>query len=190
MRFKHFARPLTQIFRGAPRTPTPPADPIAALDAASPERVIATAAGNGEHAVRAAAIAKLEDGETLRRLAGLCDGASPDVPVTLERLAQERVAQLVDAGTLDLSQLCAPGRMARLVTEGPASRIRQLAAQSISDPAELKGLLRQLRGKDKSVYKIIKQKCDALRAEEQRLAQIQKDIIAACESLERHSHRV
>jgi hypothetical protein len=191
MRFKRFARPLAQIFRAAPRAPTAPADSIPALDSASPKLVIETAAGDGELAVRAAAIAKLEDGETLRRLAGLYPGASPAVPVTLERLAQERVAQLIDAGTLDFPGVIDdPRRIAQLVTEGRSSRIRQLAAQSISDPAELKGLLRQLRGKDKSVYKIIKQKCDALRAEEQRLAQIQNDIIGACESLERHSHRV
>ena len=200
MQFKRFAKPLSQIFGGAARnTPVSAetgaadpeaADPAAALDSASPEQLTATALGDGEPAVRAAAIGKLEDVETLRRLAGLSAGTSTDVPASLRRLAQERLAQLVDAGTLEFSALCEPGRIARLVLEGGSSRLRQLAAQSISDPEELKALLRQLRGKDKSVYKIIKQKCDALRAEEQRLVQIQHDVIAACESLERHGHRI
>ena len=53
-----------------------------------------------------------------------------------------------------------------LVLDGPSSRIRQLAAQSVSDPAELRHLLKQLHGKDKNVYKIIREKCDALNAEE------------------------
>ena len=45
-------------------------------------------------------------------------------------------------------------------------------------PAQLTQLLKQVRGKDKSTYKIIKQKCDALRAEEQRVAQIDRAVAA------------
>ncbi|HWG71467.1 MAG TPA: DUF349 domain-containing protein [Steroidobacteraceae bacterium] len=101
----------------------------------------------------------------------------------------EEAARAAAAGR-ELLQLEQPGQAARLVMEGSSSRVRQLAAQSVQDPAELKQLLRQLRGKDKSVYKIIKQKCDALRAEEQRIAQEQSAIDALCASLERHSHRI
>ena len=203
MQFKRFAKPLSQIFGAAARNTPIPADKgaaatagpsaanlAAALDSASAEQLTATALGDDQPAVRAAAIGKLEDVETLRRLAGLTTDATPDVPGNLRRLAQERLAQLVDAGGLGFSRLCEPGQVARLVLEGASSRLRQLAAQSISDPLALKALLRQLRGKDKSVYKIIKQKCDALREAEQRLVQIQHDVIAACESLERHGHRV
>jgi hypothetical protein len=166
-----------------------------------------------------AAVRKLPDGEVLRDLAGLSAGASPATP-RLERTAQERVAQLIDADAIDFEGLCAaplnlsallsvaglssnadrlpralaliddPHRVARLVVEGTSSRIRQLAAQRLDDPTELKQLLKQLRGKDKSIYKIIKQKCDALRAEDQRIAQIESDLHALCASLERHSHRI
>ena len=176
MQFKRFAKPLSQIFGAAARNTPIPADKgaaatagpsaanlAAALDSASAEQLTATALGDDQPAVRAAAIGKLEDVETLRRLAGLTTDATPDVPGNLRRLAQERLAQLVDAGGLGFSRLCEPGQVARLVLEGASSRLRQLAAQSISDPLALKALLRQLRGKDKSVYKIIKQKCDALR---------------------------
>jgi hypothetical protein len=199
MHFKRFPKPLSQIFGNAARPPPPAADQAAALDSA--------------------AVMNLEDGETLRGLAGLGGGGGGG-GAPLERFAQERVAQLIDAGRLDFRALCAPGvdlsallavasrssdpghlsrafgliddprRIAELVTQGSSSRIRQIAAQSISDPVELRRLLRELRGKDKGVYKIIRQKCDALHAEELRPVQIQHDVIAACESLERHSHRV
>jgi hypothetical protein len=165
------------------------------------------------------AIRKLPDGEILRGLAGLSDGTSPPGSSTLERTAQQRVAQLIDSGAIDFAGLCAPAgntsallavaglcsnpahlpralaliddpqRVARLVIEGSSSRIRQLAAQCLEDPAALKQLLKLVRGKDKGIYKIIKQKCDALRAGEQRIAQLESDVHALCASLERHSHR-
>jgi len=220
MRFKHIARPLSRILRREPAKPPVPADPLAALDSASPPLIASTALSGAEEALRAAAIRKLEDGPAVRILAGLSAGDSSAVPAALVRIAQQRMAQLIDAGTVDFAELCAstgnvpavlsvagyssnpdhlpralalvedPRKIAMLVLEGSSSRLRQLAAQSISDPAELRQLLRQLRGKDKSVYKIIKQKCEALRTEERQIAQTEHDIVAACESLERHSHRV
>jgi hypothetical protein len=200
MQFKRFAKPLSQIFRGTARSTPVSAEPVAVSDSA--------------------AVRTLEDGETLRGLAGLGAASSRRAAADLERPAQERVAQLVDAGVIDFAALCTPGanvdvliavaarssdpdhlprvlemiddpqRISELVLKGSSSRIRQLAAQSVSDPAELRRLLREVRGKDKSVYKIIKQKCDALRAEELRPVQLRNEAIAACESLERHSHRV
>src|ERR1700722_17539626 len=53
-----------------------------------------------------AAVRKLPDGEVLRDLAGLSAGASPATP-RLERTAQERVAQLIDADAIDFDGLCA-----------------------------------------------------------------------------------
>ncbi len=220
MRFMNIMKPLEHFFRKAPQSPPTLETRVAALDEGSSELIAATALSGGEEALRAAAIAKLPDGTTLRKLAGLSeDAALPESPY-IARIAQERVAQLIDSGSIDFSALCAsarhstamlsvaglcgnpdhlaqvlasiddPQRMASLVTEGSSSRIRQLAAQGIEDPAELTRLLKQVRGKDKSVYKIIKQKCDVLRAEEQRIAQIASDVAALCASLERHSHRI
>src|SRR3984957_5157786 len=202
-------RPLSRFFRSPP----------APLKLETQVAVPATAVGDGAEALRAAAIRQLPDGETLRALAGLSEGASPPVSPTLERAAQERVAQLIDTGAIDFAGLCAaagntsallsvaglcgspdhlpralaligdPQRISSLVIEGSSSRIRQLAAQSLEDPAALKQLLKLVRGKDKGIYKIIKQKCDAMRAEEQRIAQIESESLALCASLERHSHR-
>lgn len=219
MRFMDLVRPLRHFFRAAPPSPPPLETRVAALDEGSSELIAATASGGGEEALRAAAVRKLPDGTLLRELAGLSDGAAPPETASFERIAQERVAQLIDSGSIDFADLCAatrnstamlsvaglcsnpdhlaqilgsiddPQRMANLAVEGSSSRIRQLAAQRIEDPAELARLLKQVRGKDKNVYKIIKQKCDVLRAEEQRIAQVASDIAALCASLERHSQR-
>ncbi len=219
MQFKDLVRPLSRLFGTAPENQPAPADPIATLDSAAPASLIATALGDGNEALRAAAIGKLTDVETLRTLAGLRPDAAAAAPPGLERIAQQRLAQLIDAGAVDFEILCAtsanvgallavagqcsgPERLSRalaslddsqitgLVLDGPSSRIRQLAAQSVSNPTVLRRLVKQLRVKDKSVYKIIREKCDALSAEEQRVSKTRSDAIGACESLERHSHRV
>jgi hypothetical protein len=210
MAFRHF-KPLSHLFRPPPPVPAVPEDEVSAT---------AAALGDGAEALRAAAIRKLEDGEALRSLAGLIGADSPSVPAALQRTAQERLAELIDAGAVDFAQLFAatanrsavlsvavhcgnpdhlpqalasindPGQLAALVLEGSSSRLRQLAADRLENPAELARLLKQVRGRDKNTYKIIKQKCDALRAEEQRIAQIDRDVDALCASLERHSHRI
>ncbi len=199
----HLMRPLSRFFR-----PAPPPAPTLEAKVTAPEETL-----------RAAAIRTLPDGEALRQLAGLCEGALPSVPSSLERIAQERVAQLIDAGTIDFAELRSaagstqamlsvaglcddparliqafasiddPQRVTGLVLRGPSSRVRQLAAQRIEDPVQLKHLLTQVRGKDKNVYKIIKHKLDVLRAEEHRIVQLESDVNALCVSLERHSHR-
>jgi len=145
------------------------------------------------------------------------DSAPAGVPT--ERAAQERLAQLIDAHAVGFAELLAATgstdallsvaglcsdpvhlgqafaaldaqRIAQLVTDGPSTQVRQFAAQRIEDPVELRRLLKQLRGRDKNVYKLIKQKCDVLHAEETRQAELQSAIDTLCASLERHSHRI
>jgi Domain of Unknown Function (DUF349) len=202
MRFTRLT-PLSQLFRSASPDAAPqPEDAGAALE------------------LQAAAVRELDDVATLRELAGFSSGSSDaSASSGLERVAQERMAQLIDSGALDFSAVCAPGTntdallavatlcgdakylsqalsviddpraLSRLIMEGSSSRLRQAAAQSLQDPDELKQLLKQGRAKDKSAYKIIKQKCDALHAEELRIAQIASDVDAACASLEQHAVR-
>jgi Domain of Unknown Function (DUF349) len=219
MRIKHLARPLSRLFGTAPDdSPTAP-DSIAGLDSGPPQHLSAAALEGGEETLRAAAIGKLMDGDSLRTTAGLCAGTASGVSASLERAAQERLAQLIDEGALEFETLRAtpvnvsallavagytsdPERLPRtlasideaerraLVLGGPSSRIRQLAAQSVSDPIELRQLLKQLHGKDKNVYKIIREKCDALHAVEQTIDKARNEAIRACESLERHAHRI
>jgi len=165
--------------------------------------------------LQAAAVRELGDCGTLRELSGLSSDTSGCSD--LQRIARERMAQLIDSGAIDFAALCATGAntevllavaalcsdprhltqvlrvigdpraLSRLVTEGSTSRVRQAAAHIIDDPEELKQLLKQTRDKDKSTYRIIKQKCDALQAEELRVAQIESDVAALCASLEQHA---
>jgi hypothetical protein len=205
MGFMRSMRPLSRIFRsdtaGAVEMNAPDAQASAAPSEAAPGEVIAAS----------------PDGSNLRKLAGL-EGASATEPAVVHA-AQLRLAQLIDEGRIDFAEMRAASentevllsiaglcsdtsplallfegadaqRIASLVTDGSSSRIRQFAAQRITDPAELRHLLKLLRGKDKNVYKIIKQKCDELRLEEQKSVQVETDAAAACASLERHSHRI
>ena len=136
----------------------------------------------------------------------------------LQKSAQSRLAQLVDEGAVDIGTwpdgadnrsvlfsvlaLCKdPAHLqraiaglddlqaAQLVVESPASRVRQAAAEVIEDPAQLRQVLRQVRAKDKNVYRILKQKCDALNAVDRRATEVAAEINALCVALERHSHR-
>ena len=150
---------------------------------------------------------------------GSIAGTAITHPPEVERAARARMARLIDEGAINFSAYCDsarnqpemfavaalckdPGRLpqalasiqdpaqiAMLVVESPSSRLRQLAAESIRDPAQLRQLLPQVRNKDKSVYKILKQKCDALNAEDRKAEEIRNEITARCAALERHSHR-
>ena len=155
----------------------------------------------------------------LAGLAGLSHGASAPVPALLQQAAQARLAELVDEESIDFAAFCRqaenrpvmfavaalctdtgrlpqalaaiddPIQVAQLVVQSPSSRLRQLAAQRIEDAAQLRQLLKEVGSKDKNVYKILKQKCDALNAEQRKAAEIAGEAGALCASLEWHSHR-
>ena len=99
------------------------------------------------------------------------------------------VARCQDASRLGVAMAdvrTAPD-LAQLVIDSPSSRVRQLAAERIDEPEQLRRLLKQVRDKDKNVYKILKQKCDALNAADRRAAANAAEIEALCASIERHS---
>jgi Domain of Unknown Function (DUF349) len=213
---------FSNIFRRAqPRQPTFE-DRVATLRTGSTDLIMSTVFGDGDEALRAAAIHRLPNGDALRRVAGVSGGAATDSELfspELERAARLRMAVLIDTGAIDFADFCAratslsamfsvaalcedssrlpqalakiedPAQIAQLVVQSPSSRLRQLAAASIEDPALLRQLIKEVRSKDKSVYKILKQKCDALNADERKAAQAAADIDALCASLERHSRR-
>ncbi|HEY0680893.1 MAG TPA: DUF349 domain-containing protein [Steroidobacter sp.] len=80
--------------------------------------------------------------------------------------------------------------VARLVIEGASTKIRQRAAEAVEDPAQIRQLLRDARGgKDKSVYKILTRKRDALLAHERETQHLHEEVSAVAAAIERHSHR-
>ena len=167
----------------------------------------------------APAVSVLADGPELRRLAGLGDAEAEGEahPVEARRAAQGRLAALVDAGEVDVASLmesanrsaalcvvalCAdraqlaqamtlvqdPAELASLVMS-PSSRVRLSAAQSLQEPTLLRQLLKKVRERDKGVYKVLKEKCDALNAEVHRAEMRAAEVAALCASLEQHSQR-
>ena len=83
----------------------------------------------------------------------------------------------------------APAELVRVAVEGPTSRVRQAAAAAIEDPALWYELLPRLRGRDKAAYKLIKQRTDALLAEQRNADQAALEAAALCASIARHSTR-
>lgn len=78
--------------------------------------------------------------------------------------------------------------VARLVVAGASTRVRQAAAAAIEEPEVLRQLIRDVRGgNDKTVYKILTSKRDALLEQTRKLEQLHAEIIAASGALERHS---
>ena len=78
----------------------------------------------------------------------------------------------------------------RLVLEGSSTKIRQQAAQAVQDLEQLRQLIKEVRGgNDKSVYKILTGKRDALLIQARQREQLDAEIGAASTALERHSHR-
>ena len=163
--------------------------------------------------LRSAAINLLDHGVTLTGLACDCTVTS------LRQQARQRIAKLIDSNRLGLPQLTDDGLdimvqfaivgfcqdpallsqlmetrsdpqfLYQIATQGVSARLRELAADKISDETTLKQLLRESRGKDKLVYNIVKGKIDVFRAIEKKAAQTQADIEALCELLQAHSNR-
>jgi hypothetical protein len=80
--------------------------------------------------------------------------------------------------------------VARSVIDGASTMIRQLAAEAIDDPEQIRQLIKTARGgKDKNVYKILTRKRDALLAREREVEQQQAEISAVSAAIERHSRR-
>jgi hypothetical protein len=80
--------------------------------------------------------------------------------------------------------------LARFVVAGKSTKTRQQAAAAIEDPAQLRDLIREVRGgNDKSVYKILTSKRDVQLADARKHEQVQEEINAASSAIERHSHR-
>jgi len=127
-------------------------------------------------------------------ITALAAGREPQgttVPAALRQAAQVRAAELIESQVLSLAALCHEMETTAelLVVGSSSSRLRQLAAEAIVDPVEIKRLLKQLRDKDKGVYKILKRKSDALLAAERKTAEIAAEIDSRAAALERHSRR-
>ena len=186
---------------------------LAELPTLSMEALTLIIEGDDPESLRIAAATHLVDSPVLTALAVANDS------LKLQQAAKIRIASLIDDGSIvldefsrrdmdSLVQLSIVGFcekpdiliqvlsthtdeafLYQIAIEGVPARLRELAAAKIEDANQLKQLLKDTRGKDKLVYKIVKDKCDQLRDQEKQAEQIQADIGDLCERLEAHSKR-
>ncbi|MEO6368448.1 MAG: DUF349 domain-containing protein [Steroidobacteraceae bacterium] len=109
--------------------------------------------------------------------------AEPAQPA-IEPGEQQQLLRAIESGSLT------PDELMRLAVEGQTTRLRQAAASGIRDPALWQALLPRLRSRDKAAYKLIKQRLDALLAEQRSQEQARSDAEALCASIERHIARL
>ncbi len=140
-------------------------------------------------------------------------------PPALERAARIRLASLIDSGEVGLSQLITdieqPEKLlaiaglckttdlqdqvlagiqdqrmlADICTKTPSAAVRQTLARRIDEPDLLKALAQAFKSKDKSTYKIIKGKLDAIKAEKDAQVELENQIAKLCSDAEQHSQR-
>lgn len=208
---------LSRFFgkKAAPQKPRQ--EKAASLDTLSPEALIAIALAEsqteGSEQTRLSAIQKVKDEQTLRKIAF----GSSSQPA--QRAAKKQLAALIDSKDLSFEQLRAnhaepmalfeilslsqqPEKLEQLLAaetdadllfkvalKGGTVKLRQIAAQKINDKDHLAQLLKDSKGKDKTVYKIVKEKCDVFKEQERQRAATQAAIEASVQALEQHSHR-
>ncbi len=102
-------------------------------------------------------------------------------PPPIDPQEQQQLLRAIESGTVETAELM------RLAVEGQTTRLRQAAASRIEDPHLWQALLPRLRGRDKAAYKLIKQRHDALLAEERSKAQTRSDAEALCAAIEKLS---
>jgi exonuclease SbcC len=202
---------LTRLFKSSAK-PLSLQERIAALDTLPSSALLAITQSDDEQALRLAAVAHLPYGPELRQLAFAGHAE-------IERQARQQLAQALDDGTLTLETLrrayanerqllaivgfCSHANLSEQILTGsdnmhflldialqaPAARLRQLAAQRIDDADTLQQLLKASKGKDKGVYRIVKDKCDRLRDAQRQQEQQQAELASLCERIELHSLR-
>ena len=208
---------ISRLFRQAPPPAKTPEEQRQELPSLPQASLAGLALGDGDEALRVAATALLDPGDALRSLAGLGGNVAP--PAAVRRAAQQRLAQLLDGGATTLEALQEPGsdtaallavaahstdpslparlvatiddagQLGELALRGPAPAIRQLAAERVQDPEHVAQLLREARGGDKNVYRILKSKRDALHAQQRAAAEALAAMTTLCASIERHIHQ-
>ncbi len=109
------------------------------------------------------------------------EASAPDRAVVSAREERELEAAIAASDAVTIS---------RLVTQGSSTKVRQQAAQAVHDLEQLRQLIKDVRGgNDKSVYKILTGKRDAMQAQAREVEQLRAEIAAAAAAIERHSHR-
>lgn len=201
---------LSRLFKS--KQPETLEQKLAALDQCSQEQLAQHALHGELEPVRLAATKMLEFGDPLVRLA-----TQTDISQNLQSSARKRIGELLDSGSLEVSQLsqkvtdqttllalCGYSTHAGLALleqisnenlllevaiGGSTTQLRQAAANKLEGREVLEQLSRQAKGKDKSVYKIVRTKLEVFKEEKQREAQMAAEVNAICGQAEQLAKR-
>ncbi|HTF97763.1 MAG TPA: DUF349 domain-containing protein [Cellvibrio sp.] len=77
----------------------------------------------------------------------------------------------------------------KLAIEGATSQLRQAAAEKLHSRDILDQAAKAAKAKDKNVFKIVKTKLEAFKADDAKQADLEATAIRICEKLERHSYQ-
>jgi DNA repair protein SbcC/Rad50 len=188
------------------------------LETLSLEALISVIQSGEDEQVRIAATQKITDQATLLKLSAI--GDAPTVSASVQKAARQRLASLIDSGAVNGQQLSQnindkaglfalfglvsdnqlfenlfnsisdENDLAKYALEGSTSKLRQRAAEKITNKDLLQQLLKDSKTRDKTVFKIIKEKCDAFKEEDKREAELLAGVTNALQALEQHSNRV
>lgn len=118
------------------------------------------------------------------------DAGKPPAPaVPPPKPEQTDVAREQEAAVTRAIEAGDKATIGKWVLEGSTTRIRQLAARAVTEPEQLRELIRATRGKDKNVHRILATRRDALLAEERNAQQLRAEIEAAAAAIGRHVER-
>lgn len=187
------------------------------LEALSLDALVGVIQSGEDEQVRIAAIQKITDQATLLKLASI--GETSTVSASVQKAARQRVANLIDTGAINGQQLSQTindkaglfalfglvsdsrlfeqlfgtisdeAELAKYALDGSTSKLRQRAAEKITNKDVLQQLLKDSKTRDKTVFKIVKEKCDAFKEEDKRAADILAGVTNAFQALEQHSNR-
>lgn len=122
------------------------------------------------------------DSEPSPTLAAFLKSFSPEALLYwLERTKNPKLGELALAGIEQQPTLKA------LALSLPLVSLRQAAAMRVEDETLLEEMLKAARGKDKSVYRIAKDKLDAIHHEQQTEASVEQHIAELCAAMETHA---
>jgi DNA repair protein SbcC/Rad50 len=122
----------------------------------------------------------------LRKLFGAKPKVEPikTTPVVIAPVKPPKPVITLDAveKTNDESELL------KLASDGATSQLRQAAAEKIHSRELLEQLAKAVKTKDKNVFKIVKTKLDAFKAEDAKIAELEASAERICEKLERQAN--
>lgn len=200
--------PLKRLFGSRTAKPAQAEQPNDLADKPQAE-LLALVQGKGQETLREAALQHLDDSQTLLSL------ALDESNHRLQQAARKRLGALLEEGQLSLerlrqassdetqlltlasyspstgeqllAQISDPALLLELASQGASIQIRRAAAEKITDRTQLEQLAKAAQGRDKTVYKLARQRLEAFKAEDALLAERKAQALVICEKMEQLS---